>query len=391
MVDAGGLRHEIEAAPPIGAGACRARSPRRRTRKPMMLKRCLPLSFVVACCALVACKGEDPAKKPVQAAPAKVTAQTLATKPWSDVVEALGTAQANESITLTAKITETVRRVNFADGQAVSAGDVLVELTSSQQAAQLKDAQAMANDADRQYQRQQDLVKQGTVSKALFDTATAMRDSNRAKVDGIRAQLSDRVITAPFSGVLGLRRVSPGTLVTPGTEITTLDDIDTIKLDFSVPETQLGVLAVGQEVHATAAAWPEREWRGKITSIDSRIDTASRSVLVRAQIANPERVLRPGMLLSVQVFREPRDALALPEIALVQIGADSYVFRVKADSTVEQVRVVPGARRRGEIEVREGLQAGDRIVVDGTVKLRGGAKVAVEEPAAAAAPATATN
>ena len=357
----------------------------------MMFKRYLPLSFLVACCTLVACSGEDPAKKPVQAAPAKVTAQTLQTKPWSDVIEALGTAQANESITLTAKITETVRRVNFADGQAVSAGDVLVELTSSQQAAQLKDVQAMANDADRQYLRQQDLVKQGTVSKALFDTAMATRDSNRAKVDAIRAQLSDRVITAPFSGVLGLRRVSPGTLVTPGTEITTLDDIDLIKLDFSVPETQLGALAVGQDVQATTAAWPDRQWRGKIASIDSRIDTASRSVLVRAEVENPDRVLRPGMLLSVQVFRAPRDALALPEIALVQIGADSYVFRVKADSTVEQVRIVPGARRRGEIEVREGLQPGDRVVVDGTVKLRGGAKVAVQEHVAATAASAATN
>ncbi len=356
-----------------------------------MLKRRLPLPLVFTCLALAACKGADPAKTPNQAAPAKVTAQTVERKPWSDVIEALGTAQANESITLTAKITETVRRVNFSDGQAVSAGDVLIELTSGQQAAQLKDAQAMARDADRQYRRQQDLVEQGTVSRALFDTATASRDSNSAKVDAIRAQLSDRVITAPFSGVLGLRRVSPGTLVTPGTPITTLDDIDVIKLDFSVPETLLGALVVGQEVQARTAAWPERQWEGTITSIDSRVDTASRSVLVRAEIGNPERVLRPGMLLSVQVFRAPRDALVLPEIALVQVGTASYVFRIKPDSSVEQVRVVPGARRRGEIEVREGLQAGDRIVVDGTVKLRGGTKVAVQESAGATAAPAAAN
>lgn len=356
-----------------------------------MFKRCLSLPFLAACVLLSACKREDASQAPAPAAPAKVTAQAVESKPWSDVIEALGTAQANESITLTAKITETVRRVNFTDGQAVAAGDVLVELTASQQAAQLKDAQAMARDADRQYQRQQDLVKQGTVSRALFDTATANRDSNSAKVDAIRAQLSDRVITAPFGGVLGLRRVSPGTLVTPGTEITTLDDIDTIKLDFSVPETLLGVVAVGQDVQATTAAWPERHWQGRVTSIDSRVDTASRSILVRAQIDNRERVLRPGMLLSVQVFRAPREALVLPEIALVQVGTDSFVFRIRPDSTVEQVRIVPGARRRGEIEVREGLQAGDRVVVDGTVKLRGGAKVAVEEHVAAGAAPAAAN
>lgn len=356
-----------------------------------MLKRCLPLPFVFAALALAACKGADPAKTPGPAAPVKVTAQAVAGKPWSDVIEALGTAQANESITLTAKITETVHRVNFSDGQTVAAGDVLVELTASQQTAQLRDAQAMARDADRQYRRQQDLVKQGTVSRALFDTATASRDSNSAKVDAIRAQLSDRVITAPFSGVLGLRRVSPGTLVTPGTPITTLDDIDLIKLDFSVPETLLGALAVGQQVQARTAAWPERQWEGRIASIDSRVDTASRSVLVRAEIRNPEHVLLPGMLLSVQVFRAPREVLVLPEIALIQVGTDSYVFRIRPDSRVEQVRVVPGARRRGEIEVREGLQAGDRIVVDGTVKLRGGSAVVVEEPAAASVAPAAAN
>lgn len=348
-----------------------------------MFQRCLPAVLVLACLFLAACKGQDDAKAAVAQPPAKVTAQVVQMQPWSDVIEALGTAQANESTFLTAKITETVRKVNFTDGQAVQAGDVLVELTSSQQAAQLKDAQAMARDADRQYQRQQDLVKQGTVSKALFDTAQASRDSNSAKVDAIRAQLSDRVITAPFSGVLGLRRVSPGTLVTPGTVITTLDDVDLIKLDFSVPETLLGALQVGQDVKATTAAWPERSWEGRITSIDSRVDTASRSVLVRAEIRNPERVLRPGMLLSVQVFRAPREVLALPEIALVQVGTDAFVFRIKPDDSVEQVRIVPGARRRGEVEVREGLQAGDRVVLDGTVKLRSGARVAVQERVAA--------
>lgn len=356
-----------------------------------MFKPRLQIPLVLACLALAACKGSEPAKTAQQAPPAKVTAQVVESKPWSDVIEALGTAQANESITLTAKITETVRKVNFSDGQAVAAGDVLVELSAGQQVAQLKDAQAMARDADRQYQRQQDLVQQGTVSKALFDTATAARDSNSAKVDAIRAQLADRVITAPFGGVLGLRRVSPGTLVTPGTEITTLDDIDVIKLDFSVPETLLGALQTGQDVQATTAAWPERQWDGKITSIDSRVDTASRSVLVRAEVRNPERVLRPGMLLAVQVFRAPRAALVLPEIALVQVGTESFVFRIKPDSSVEQVRIVTGARRRGEIEVREGLQAGDRVVVDGTVKLRSGARVAVEERVAAAAAPAAAN
>ncbi|UXI68893.1 efflux RND transporter periplasmic adaptor subunit [Tahibacter amnicola] len=338
---------------------------------------------------LAGCGRSGGAAAPPPSPPVSVTARVVEPAPWTDEIQALGTARANESITLTAKIAETVRKVNFTDGQKVAAGDVLVELTSHQQAAQLKDAQATAKDAQRQYQRQQDLVTQGTVSKALFDTAQAARDSNQAKVEAIRAQLADRVITAPFGGVLGLRQVSPGTLVTPGTPITTLDDIDRIKLDFSVPETFIAALSANQDVTATSVAWPGREFHGRVLSVDSRVDPVTRSIIVRAEIDNTDHALRPGMLLSVRLLRPERQALALPEIALVQVGTDAYVYRIRGDSTVEQVKIGLGVRRRGEVEVISGLQPGDRVVVEGTVKLRGGAKVAIVEPPAT--PATAAN
>lgn len=337
--------------------------------------------------ALGGCRRGEVASAP----PPPVTVTTAAVEPqaWTDTIEALGTAKANESVTLTAKITETVRKVNFSDGQTVAAGDVLVELTSGQQVAALAEAQATARDALRQFERQQDLVRQGTISRAVFDTAQATRDSNSARVEALRAQLADRVVTAPFAGVLGLRQISPGALVRPGDVITTLDDISVVKVDFSLPEIHLAAVTPGQSVVARSPAFPERSFEGRVVSLDSRVDPVTRAFQVRAQIPNPDGALRAGMLLTVGVQRPAREALAVPEIALIQVGTEASVFKVGDDQRVAQVKVLPGARRRGIVEIREGLAAGDRIVVDGIVKLRDGARI-VEAAPVGTEPAAAT-
>lgn len=324
--------------------------------------------------ALIGCKAE-PEAVPTAQPPVPVTTLTLQPAAWRDSLEAVGTAKARESVTLTAKITEAVRKINFTDGQNVNAGDVLVELTSGQQVASLAEAQAMAVDSASQYKRQQDLVDKGTISRSVFDTAKASRDSNAARVNALRAQLSDRVVTAPFSGVLGLRQVSVGALVTPGTVITTLDDVSSIRFDFPIAEVNLSALKVGDEIIAHSVAFPDREFRGTVKSLDSRIDPVTRSILVRAEIPNPDGLLRGGMLLTAQVLQPDRQTLVIPEIALIQVGLESSVFRVKPDDIVEQVTVKLGARRRGEVEVVDGVKAGDRIVIEGTVRLRDGSQI----------------
>jgi membrane fusion protein (multidrug efflux system) len=178
--------------------------------------------------------------------------------------------------------------------------------------------------------------------------------------------------------------------VTPGTPIATLDDVSKIKLDFSIPETFLAAVKEGQSITATSAAFPEREFTGTVRSIDSRVDPVTRAVTVRAEVPNADRLLRPGMLMAVKLYRPERPALVIPELALTQVGSNAHVFRVKPDATVEQVTVQTGARRRGEVEIVDGLAAGDRVVVEGTVKLRPGAKVALaNEPASAPAQAAA--
>ena len=332
----------------------------------------LPL-LIALVLALAAC-GDAAPDRP-QAPAATVTTTAVETKPWSDAIEALGTARANESVLVTAKVTETVVRVNFEDGDLVEAGDVLVDLSGRAEVAGLEEAAAAYREAQKQYQRLQQLTAQKLIPTSQLDAQRGTLEATRARLDATRARLSDRVITAPFAGVLGFRQVSPGTLVTPGTTIASLDDVSVIKLDFAVPESFLSALAVGQTVTARSAAWPDREFTGTVRTIDSRIDPVTRAVTLRAEIPNPERELRPGMLLTLRVFQPERQALVIPEISVIQVAQDAHVFRVKADDTVEQVDVTLGQRRDGEVEVVEGLAAGDRIVVDGTVKLRDGARV----------------
>jgi membrane fusion protein (multidrug efflux system) len=331
-------------------------------------------ALLLLAAALAGCDAEAPGASEAPPPTAVVTAKVTPVD-WRDSIDALGTARANESVTLTAKVSETVRKVAFESGDVVRAGDVLVDLSSGAQLAGLEEARANYQDAERQLKREEELVKRKLVAASQVDTRRAARDAAKARMDVVRAQLSDRVITAPFDGVLGLRQVSPGSLVTPGTAIATLDDISVIKLDFTVPERYLAVLQSGLEIAARSAAYPDRQFAGEVASVDSRVDSVTRSVTVRARVPNPDRLLRPGMLLTVQLLLSARQALVVPEIAVLQVGTDSFVYRVKADQSVERVKVELGSRREGEVVVARGLTAGDRIVTEGTVKIRDGMRV----------------
>src|SRR5262245_16373364 len=331
---------------------------------------------------LAACGEEGPAAS--EAPPATVVViSKVALSEWRDTIEALGTARANESVTLTAKVSETVRKIAFDSGDVVRAGDVIVDLSSGAQLAGLEEARASYQEAERQLARSQELAQTRAISEIHLDSQRCRRDPARGRMDVVRAQLSDRGITAPFDGIRGLRRVSPCSLVTPGTPIATLDDISVIKLDFSVPERYLAILSKGQDVAAHSDTYPDRDFAGKVASVDSRVDPVTRSVTVRAELPNPDRSLRPGMLLSVRLYQAPRTAIVVPEIAVIQVGSDAFIYRVAEDQTASRVKVALGARRRGEVEISSGLAAGDTIVTEGAVKLRDGSRVAPAAPAAA--------
>jgi len=310
----------------------------------------------------------------------QVLAAAVTEHAFSDRIEGLGTVRSNESVTITSKVTEQVSKLHFTDGAVVQQGDLLAELTSAEQSAQLAEARAALQDAQQQYDRILPLVQSGSLSKARLDAQTALRDAARARVEALQARLADLLIRAPFSGVVGLRRVSPGTLVQPGDPIVTLDDINTIKLDFTVPETRLAAVAPGQSVSASSVAFPGKTFSGQIATLDSRVDPVTRAVTVRALIDNPERLLRPGMLLVVTVAGQPRTALRIPEEALVPEGQQQYVYTIDSDGVVARRLVQIGQREPGFVEVRDGLQAGEKVITEGTIKVRPGQKVQLQQP-----------
>ncbi len=298
---------------------------------------------------------------------------------FSDRLEALGTLVANESVELTATVSETVNAIHFDDGERVERGQVLIEMTNREEHAQLKEARATVNEAKRQYQRIKSLEAQGTAAKSLLDQRNREWETARARLAAIESRLADRLIKAPFAGVLGLRDLSVGALVQPGDLITTLDDDSVMKLEFPIPGTYLGAVRPGLEVVATARAFPGQRFEGNVKSVNSRIDPATRSIRVRAILPNPDRLLKPGMLMQVVLLNNPRDTLVIPEEALVPLGTRQFVYTVDTTdgqkAMKREIRI--GSRRPGEVEVLEGLQAGERVISHGTLKVRPGQPVTI--------------
>ena len=356
-----------------------------------MLPRVLPILAIGIACLLTACGDGDASKRPQGRgnAPVPVVVAAVAEEPWTDHVRALGTVRAREAVTVTAKVSETVQRVHFQSGQEVARGAPLVTLSGQQQQAALASAQAALKEAEQLYARQSTLAGQQLIARASLDTQRAARDAARAQVAQIRANLSDRVIRAPFAGVLGIRQVSPGALVTPGTEIATLDDIARVFVDFPVPETELADVSPGQALVGRVGTYGDRSFDGKVETVSARLDAGSRAATVRGDFANDDRALKPGMLVQVELARDTRQALVVPEIAVQQVGTETFVWRVKPDMTVEKVDVEVGGRVPGKVMLASGIKAGDRIVVEGTGKVQPGSMVTegAAAPAAAKPPA----
>jgi membrane fusion protein (multidrug efflux system) len=277
-------------------------------------------------------------------------------------------------VDISSKTSNVVTAVRFGDGQRVKRGQVLVQLDDAQARADVAAAEAAVAESQRLYNRSRELMATEALSKAQFDQLEATLKANRARLAAAQARLEDTVIRAPFSGRVGLRRVSVGTLISPGDVITTLDDTSVIKLDFTVPENFLSTLREGLAVRATAPAFSGRTFAGKVSSIDSRVDVNTRSVTVRALLSNEDGALRPGMFLNVSLANDEREALVIPEQALTPEAERQYVFVVDGGKA-ERREVRIGMRRPGFVEIASGLKAGETVVVEGTQKVRDGAPV----------------
>ena len=294
-------------------------------------------------------------------------------------VEALGTAQSFESIDITSSATDTIREIRFADGQQVKKGDIIALLDQEEEEAQLAAANARLAEHRRERQRLESLLQKKAAARREYDERLTLIEVTKREIEQIEARIGDRTLRAPFDGVLGLRRMSPGQLVQPGQAITTLDDIDPIKLDFTVPAIHLPELATGTPIIATADARPGERFSGDIDVIDSRIDPATRSILLRAVIANPSGLIKPGMLMHVTLLERQRQAIVVPEESIVQKQDDHFLTVVDKENRVSERKVTIGERQPGLVEVVEGLEVGEMFVVRGMRFVRAGDKVIVKE------------
>jgi len=299
-----------------------------------------------------------------------VAVATVGTARFVEKVDAVGTAVANEQVTLAAPVTERIVRLNFDDGAFIQKGQIVAVLAAGQENAQLAEAGAREREADQQLSRLNQLKSRGFATNSAVDTQVALAAQAKAQAAEARASIGDRVIRAPFSGWVSLRNISAGAVVTSGTEIATISDISRIKLDFAVPETALSRVAPGQVILASAAAWPGQPFHGTIATINPVLDPQTRSATIRAILPNGDRRLKPGMLLTVTIEAQSRTSAAVPELAVVGEGDDSYVYVLDGD-TARRVKVTIGIRQDGLIEILSGLQPGQRVVTEGVVKLSG--------------------
>lgn len=306
-----------------------------------------------------------------------VAAATMQPFPLS--AEALGNARANEAVDIRPEITAAITRILFEEGQSVSKGDILLELENSEPLADLAAARAALVDSESQYRRSAELFKTKVVSASQLEQLEARRDADLAAVRAAESRLAHTVIRAPFDGQLGLRRVSMGSIVSPSTVITTLDDTSQIKLDFDVPEVFLARLERGLTVTAHSAAWPDLEFHGEVISIDTRVDPVSRTITVRALVPNEPSRLRAGMFLTVTLLKDDVVSLLIPEQALIPERSKQFVFVVNDQDLVERREVITGRRRPGQVEILEGLSPGELVVTEGTQSARPGQPVRIVE------------
>lgn len=314
-----------------------------------------------------------------------VTPHTAASRPFVDRIEALGQAKARQSVTITSNTTDLITAVRFASGQAVRQGDVLVELNARAQEADVLQAKATADLAEAEWNRWRTLADRGVAPKATAEQYEAAYQRARAAYQAQAARRGDRVIRAPFAGVVGLSDAAPGMLVNPGAKIVTLDDVSLIRVDFQVPERFVSKVVADAPIEARVDALDGEVFAGRIATVDTRLDATTRAITARAEFDNSSGRLKPGMLVRVTLAQGAREQVAAPEAAVVFEGDDAAVYVIEPSGGAMQVQrrlVVAGAREGGYIEILEGLEAGERIVADGVNRVRPGETVRLAGAAA---------
>jgi len=296
-----------------------------------------------------------------------------------DRAESVGTVRSRDAVTITAKVAGIVQQIRFQEGQRVREGDPLVDLDSAALRAEFDQARALHDDARSQLVRARGLQAGQTIAAQRLETLEALTRQAEGRVRQTQARLEEMRVLAPFEGRVGLRQVSVGALVQPGTVVTTLDDIARVRVEFSVPEVNMARIREGATVVARSSAFGDRRFTGRIAVVDTRIDTATRTIRVISEFDNPDEALKPGLFMTVDIELQRRDdALIVAEEALDPIGERNYVYVIR-DNRARRVEVRLGQRLPGEVEVLSGVRAGEPVVVRGIQRLRNDAPVRVVE------------
>ena len=314
--------------------------------------------------------------------PATIASAEVQVETWQPYLYSVGSVAATQGVSVTTEVPGQVEKILFESGHQVEAGDVILQLDDSVDEADLKGLIAQANLARLQFERASKLLKDRSVSQSEYDQSRAQLDSARATVASKRAVIDKKKVRAPFSGRLGIRQVDVGQYLSPGDNIVPLQALDPVYVDFTLPERHFEQLSVGQQMRVEVQAFPGRVFEGSISAINPGIDPGTRSVRVRATLDNPEQLLRPGMFAEVRTVLPPRDdILTLPRTAITfnPYGESVFVILDKDGGLVVQRRQVEtGEVREGRVEVLSGLEAGERVVSAGQVKLRNDQQVVID-------------
>jgi membrane fusion protein, multidrug efflux system len=321
-----------------------------------------------------------------QPPPTAVTTVTAQRQTWPSTLTVIGTAAAIQGVTVSADLPGTVDKIHFESGQWVHEGDVLVELDTRQERAQLANTEAQRDLASQNYARSQQLVKEGVIARSEYDTATAQQKATEAQVGDIRGAIARKTIRAPFSGVLGIRQISLGQYLAAGQAIVALQALNPIYVNFGVPQQDMPKMTLGRGLHVTSADLPGVSFAGKITALDSVINEQTRNIQVQATLANPAGKLRPGMFVQIDLpVGNSRDVIPLPASAINYAPYGDSVFVVgdmkdakgNAYRGVRQQVVKIDGARGDQVAVVSGLNPGEEVVSSGVFRLRTGAPVQV--------------
>jgi membrane fusion protein, multidrug efflux system len=321
-----------------------------------------------------------------QPPPEAVTSVVAKQEQWPATMGVIGTMEAVHGVTVSADLPGSVEKINFASGQSVREGDVLVELDTRQERAQLAALEAQRDLARINYGRTQQLVKEGVISRLEYDQATAQQKTTEANVAEIRATIERKTIRAPFSGILGIRKVNLGQYLAAGDAVVPLQSLNPIYVNVGLPQQSIGQVRVGRNLRITSEDLPGQVFTGRVTAIDSVVDQATRNIQVQATLANPEGKLRPGMFVQVEVvLGASRPVIALPAsaISFAPYGDSVFIITDLKDQKgqtyrgVRQQFVKVEGSRGDQVAVVSGVNPGEEVVSSGVFKLRNGAAVQV--------------